>query len=142
MDDPLLDFKDNENIGKVEYAGFWIRFFACLIDGLLLSIVYGILGISFDSILFIKIGLDGFIAILYFTYFESSLRQASIGKQLLNIKVVDKNGFRLTPFNALVRNISKILSAFILFIGYLMAAFDAQKQSLHDKIAGTFVIKL
>jgi uncharacterized RDD family membrane protein YckC len=39
MDDPLLDFKDNENIGKVEYAGFWIRFLACLIDGLLLSIV-------------------------------------------------------------------------------------------------------
>lgn len=142
MNDPLLDFKDNENIGKVEYAGFWIRFFACLIDGLLLAIVFKILGISYDSILFIKIGLDGFIAILYFTYFESSLRQASIGKQLLNIKVVDKNGFRLTPVNAFVRNISKLLSALILLIGYLMAAFDAQKQSLHDKIAGAFVVKV
>lgn len=142
MDDPLLDFKDNENIGKVEYAGFWIRFFACLIDGLLLSIVYGILGISFDNIMFIQISIDGFFTVLYFTYFESSLKQATIGKQLLNIKVVDKNGFRLTPFNALIRNMSKIISAFILFIGYLMAAFDAQKQSLHDKFAGAFVIKV
>ncbi|MBK9353544.1 MAG: RDD family protein [Bacteroidetes bacterium] len=142
MDDSLLDFKDNENIGKVEYAGFWIRFFACLIDGLILFVVNLILGISFDNIMFIQISIDGFFTVLYFTYFESSLKQATIGKQLLNIKVVDKNGFRLTPFNALIRNMSKIISAFILFIGYLMAAFDAQKQSLHDKFAGAFVIKL
>ncbi len=37
------------------------------------------------------------IQLLYFTYFESSLKQATIGKQLLNMKVVDKNGVRLTP---------------------------------------------
>ncbi|MBL0286160.1 MAG: RDD family protein [Bacteroidetes bacterium] len=79
---------------------------------------------------------------MYFTYFESSLKQATIGKQLMNMKVVDKNGFRLTPANALIRNLSKIHFCFILFIGYLMAAFDAQKQSLHDKIAGTFVVKV
>ena len=87
-------------------------------------------------------GVNVIIQLLYFTYFESSLKQATIGKQLMNMKVVDKNGDRLTPAGALIRSLSKFISALILMIGYIMAAFDARKQSLHDKIAGTFVVKV
>lgn len=138
----LLDDPYNQDISKLEFAGFWTRFFAALIDGILLSLVMGIFNITLESKLFLNIGINGLIMLLYYTYFESSVRQATIGKQLLNIKVVDKNGNRLTTNSAFIRNISKYLSAFILLIGYLMAAFDARKQALHDKLAGSFVVKV
>ena len=42
---------------------------------------------------------------------------------------------------ALGRNLAEILSALILGIGYIMVAFTAKKQGLHDMIAGTLVVK-
>lgn len=141
MEDQLLDSFDDPNLSMVTYAGFWQRFFASLIDGLLLSVVSFVLGLIIKSVFF-KMGLGSIIQILYFTYFESGPKQATIGKQLLNMKVVDKNGQRLTQATALIRNASKIISALILMMGYLMAAFDARKQALHDKIADTFVVNV
>jgi uncharacterized RDD family membrane protein YckC len=129
MEDQLLDSIDDQGFKNVSYAGFWERFVASLIDGLILFVVNFALGLVIKNVFF-GLGLNTVIQILYFTYFESSLKQATIGKQLMNMKVVDKNGDRL------------FISALILMIGYIMAAFDARKQSLHDKIAGTFVVKV
>jgi uncharacterized RDD family membrane protein YckC len=72
---------------------------------------------------------------------ESSNYQASIGKMVLGVKVTDINGAKLDFVKAFVRNISKIISSFILFIGYIMAGFTDKKQALHDMIAGTLVVK-
>ena len=72
---------------------------------------------------------------------ESSKYQATLGKMAMGIKVVNYNGQRLDFTKALLRNLSKFLSAFILGIGYIMIIFDDRKQGLHDKIADTFVVK-
>lgn len=84
----------------------------------------------------------GTITILYYAAMESSRYQATIGKIVLGVKVVDHNNQRLEFPRALLRNVSKILSGFILGIGYLMIIFDDRKQGLHDKIADTFVVKV
>lgn len=81
------------------------------------------------------------INVAYFTYFESSEKQATFGKQVMGLVVTDMNGNRISPLNALGRYFSKIISAVILMIGYIMQAFDAKGQALHDKIAGTLVYK-
>src|ERR1019366_1616537 len=67
------------------------------------------------------------IALLYFALMESSKHQATLGKIAMGIKVVDKNNQRLELSKALLRNLSKIISAFILGIGYIMIIFDERK---------------
>jgi uncharacterized RDD family membrane protein YckC len=81
------------------------------------------------------------IQILYYSLMESSKLQASVGKLALGIKVVDMNGNRISFTKAVLRSFGKILSAMIMYIGYLMAAFTEKKQGLHDMIASTLVVK-
>jgi uncharacterized RDD family membrane protein YckC len=81
------------------------------------------------------------ITVLYFTLMESSKYQASLGKLALGIVVVDMDGNRIDFGKALIRNVGKLVSAFILLIGYIMAAFTDKKQALHDMIASTLVVK-
>jgi uncharacterized RDD family membrane protein YckC len=81
------------------------------------------------------------IFLLYFSAMESSQYQGTLGKIVMGIKVVDHNNQRLDFSRALLRNLSKVLSAFLLGIGYIMIIFDSRKQGLHDKIADTYVVK-
>ena len=77
----------------------------------------------------------------YFAGMESSFRQATYGKMMLGVKVVDEDGFRISFWRAVGRYFAKYLSIFTLFIGFLMAAFTEKKQALHDMVAKTLVIK-
>lgn len=81
------------------------------------------------------------IQLLYFSLFESSKFQGTLGKMAMGIKVVDANGDRLSVGKAFVRSIGRIISGMILYIGYLMAAFTEKKQALHDMMANTLVVK-
>ena len=72
---------------------------------------------------------------------ESSSNQATVGKMALGIQVTDLEGNRISFGKALGRNLAKIISALIFYIGFIMAAFTAKKQALHDMIAGTLVVK-
>lgn len=81
------------------------------------------------------------IAILYFAIMESSKSQASVGKMALGIKVTDMNGERISFGKAALRSIGKLVSAMIMYVGYIMAAFTEKKQGLHDMIASTLVVK-
>lgn len=85
-------------------------------------------------------GLSLVINWLYFALLESSERQATLGKMVIGAKVVDEKGDRISFINATGRFFAKILSGLILFIGYIMVAFDSRKQGLHDKLADTFVV--
>lgn len=76
----------------------------------------------------------------YFTLLESSRRQATFGKLLLGIKVVDLSGRRISFARATGRFFAKILSGQVLLIGYFLAAFTERKQALHDLLAGTLVL--
>jgi uncharacterized RDD family membrane protein YckC len=161
---------------NTNYAGFWLRFVAIIIDGIILGCVQGILvmpvlaifgfGIAskakelessgFDpgndaatvglfasimaAILLIQI-VFWVLQILYHSFMESSKFQGSVGKLALGLKVTDLDGNKVEFGKALVRNLSKIVSSYIAFIGYLMAAFTDKKQALHDMIASTLVVK-
>ena len=78
---------------------------------------------------------------LYFSLLESSYLQASLGKLVVGIKVVDQQGARLNFLYCLVRNMSKFLSSLIFMLGYLMALVTKNKQALHDLIAGSYVVR-
>ena len=134
----------------VAYGGFWIRVVAYLIDGILLTIVYGVvsrlLGIDlfesdwkhYDPIANLVSLAIGW---LYFALLESSERGATVGKMAMGLRVVTSDGQRLSFLNATGRYFAKILSVLILFIGLIMVAFTDKKRGLHDMIAGTLVIK-
>ena len=77
---------------------------------------------------------------LYFAIMESSDKQATLGKMALDIRVVNREGGRISFARATGRNFAKILSGMILMIGYLMAGFTARKQALHDMVAGCLVV--
>lgn len=80
------------------------------------------------------------VLVLYWSLMESSKYQASIGKRVMGIQVTDENGQRLTFLRALGRNISKILSAFTLLIGFMMAGWTSRKQALHDMVARCYLV--
>ncbi len=77
---------------------------------------------------------------LYFALCESSAWQGTVGKLALGIRVTDLQGQRITFARALGRYPAKILSSLILGIGFLMVAWTRHRQGLHDMIAGTLVL--
>jgi uncharacterized RDD family membrane protein YckC len=94
--------------------------------------------------IYTSIGIVAFTPIgkfIYHVVMESSVNQATIGKQVLKIKVVDMDGNRISVNKAISRNLAKIFSVLTFFVGYLIAFFNKQQQCLHDMMAGTLVIK-
>ena len=77
---------------------------------------------------------------LYFAFMESSNKQATFGKIIVGIKVVDYNGGKISFGQATGRYFGKILSGIILGVGFLMAGFTKKKQALHDILASCMVI--
>lgn len=124
----------------VQYGGFWERFGAAFLDGLILMLPNFIMQFMF--------GRDqGFLSSiiinwLYFALQESGPSQATLGKKALGLKVLSVNGRPISFGQATGRFFGRYVSAAILFIGYLMMLWDDKKQTLHDKLAGTIVIKL
>ncbi len=76
---------------------------------------------------------------IYYAALESSVKQATLGKTALSIKVTDMEGNRIGFGRATGRHFAKIISGIILLIGYLMIAFTEKKQGLHDMMAGCLV---
>ena len=87
------------------------------------------------------LGAIPFAKIIYHIIMESSAQQATYGKQMLKIKVVDMQGNRISTGKAISRNLCKIFSVATFFVGYLLAFFNKKQQCLHDMMAGTLVIK-
>ena len=143
----ILDQVDRQPTDYI-YGGFWERFVAALINGIILGAIqfgfsYFILGTSiFDSDNYGSSGVGLLIGLAYHTYFISSEKQATLGKQAMGLKVITIHGDRLTPLNAAGRFFATYLSLLILMIGYIMAAFDSKKQALHDRLANTYVIRI
>jgi uncharacterized RDD family membrane protein YckC len=125
-------------------AGFWIRFAAIFIDGIILAIITSIINVAFNGNLQGRSGIQTVLGIVYYTYFWSSNSPwpgQTLGNKILNIRVVKTDGSDLTIVQALIRYVGLFVSVLCLFIGVIWAAFDPNKQGWHDKIAGTYVIK-
>jgi uncharacterized RDD family membrane protein YckC len=142
------------------YAGFWRRFVAVVIDSVLLMIGGGICGGIAGFILGFVIAASGgdtkliqvaagasgviiglFLNWLYFTLLESSSKQATLGKMAIGILVTDLQGNQISFTRANGRYWGKVVSTVPLGIGYIMAGVTQKKQALHDKVAGTLVVR-
>ncbi len=142
-------------------AGFGLRLKAIILDSIFIVIIFVFLAFIFSlffrsnpdalnsevsvtllvgGVLFYFIGLP-VLAILYQALFESSIMQATPGKMIAQIVVTDYRGERASFLRCFVRNISRIISSSIFMLGYLMVLFTDKQQTLHDIIAGTYVVK-
>jgi uncharacterized RDD family membrane protein YckC len=143
-----------------EYAGYWRRYGAYLLDMVIIYLCI-LVGLIAELILIVVLTLGsgnsrsnpvaGLISllyfpacflfvILYFAYFESSGSQGSPGKMAVGMKVVDMGGNRISFGKALVRQLLKIVSVLILGIGFFMCGFTEKRQGLHDMVVGTLVV--
>ncbi len=78
---------------------------------------------------------------LYAAWWESSPGQATIGKRWMGLRVVDDRGERVSFLRATGRYAAKYLSALPCFLGFIMALFSSRGRALHDRLAGTCVVR-
>lgn len=131
-----------------EPAGFLTRLVAYIIDAIIVGIIGSIfsgIGVAIDpersGAYFIFALIGTIIGLLYYAILWSSSGQ-SLGKKLVNVKVVTDDGTPPGFFRALLRAlIGYPISALIIFLGFLWVIWDANKQGWHDKIFGTHVVK-
>jgi uncharacterized RDD family membrane protein YckC len=145
--------------GVVRYAGFWRRFLAYFIDGLLLFVVNFMLQLAVLAPTFslattpgnpgnlgVNLGLLlGLYAIEFgiaFTYETVLIWKygSTVGKMVCSLEVITAEGKPISYALSAGRYFAKILNSFTLLIGYIMAAFDEEKRGLHDRICNTRVI--
>ena len=118
-------------------AGFWRRFAAAFIDGLVLGVVNGILR-SFLG--YTGAGLGVVISFAYYTYFHGSTGQTP-GDAVLGIRVLDiDDGTVIGYQRAFIRALVSIVSGVVILLGYLWMLWDPRKQTWHDKAAGSLPI--
>ncbi len=138
-------------MNNVQYAGFWIRFGANLIDGLLFLIVlvplmYLIYGEDYFMSEEVVLGTADFlfnyilpIVVIIWLWLRF---QATPGKMATKLTIVDaRTGGPLSLGQAIIRYVGYIISSLPLGLGYLWIAIDKRKQGWHDKLAGTVVIR-
>ncbi len=160
---PPLAWHQREPLKPIwTYAGFWQRFLANLIDGVVLSVVNYPLSSFLNEILASVFDVDPFtdsvwlalsvsiaaslllptlLAWLYYAVLESSSRQATLGKRALGITVTDLEGGRISFGRATGRFFAHYISALLLLLGFLIQPFTPKRQALHDMIAGTLVVR-
>ena len=138
---------------EVQYAGFWIRVAAALIDTLLIVAVtlpllvaifgwnyfsganLGLLGGVIESL--ISWVAPAIAVVVFWTY-----KQATPGKMVLHAKIVDaRTGGPLSAGQSIGRYLAYFVSTLPLCLGLIWVAFDKRKQGWHDKLAGTVVIR-
>ncbi|MBA3030919.1 MAG: RDD family protein [Desulfobacteraceae bacterium] len=144
----------------LKYAGFWVRFGAKFIDGIILLVIQWLIliplfmsgfgsitgnpaEIASDSKSFMLIAIQQLIGItmpaIYTTFFLGRFA-ATPGKMACGLKVVAPDGGKISYLRALGRNFAEWISAIIFFIGYIMAGFDTEKRAMHDRICSTRVV--
>jgi uncharacterized RDD family membrane protein YckC len=120
-------------------AGFWRRFGAAFIDGLIIGVPIAILALiaANDAISFLWIA----VGLAYFTYFEGSESGQTVGKRAVGIRVIDfSSGGSIGYGRAALRWVGRLISSIPCYLGYLWMLWDKEKQTWHDKIANDVVV--
>jgi uncharacterized RDD family membrane protein YckC len=127
-------------------AGFWLRFVALILDYGVLLVLLAVMFTAADTLgggdlagpvywLWVA------ITFFYWPVLESTARRGTVGKMALGLVVGDIDGGGLGFVRSLLRNLAKIISSIPLGIGFLLAAFTARKQALHDLITKAVVMR-
>lgn len=166
---PLVSSQAGPAAPRVEYGGFWLRFLAYLIDGVVLGIGAVLVAIPLVfltglwrlisqihpeeeagdagfwvimAVLFLFATVSLAVTWLYHALMESSEWQATVGKKALGLVVTDMAGRRVSFWRATGRHFGKIVTNMIpVFIGYILAGFTEKKQALHDMMAGCLILR-
>ncbi|MCE7793341.1 RDD family protein [Salipaludibacillus sp. CUR1] len=135
----------------VQYAGFWMRFWAYIVDLIVVSSINGL--VLFPLFLVMNVNeltwgiftLAGVISVIiayaYFILMTKKYRQ-TLGKQLLGIKVFSYEAKELTWLDVIFREVvGRFIHQSLTFTNllYLIVAFSQEKRGLHDRIGNTFV---
>lgn len=151
------------------YAGFWLRFVAYLIDGVILAFVYVVLIVvvifasgvaamlrnlpenptpdmflrgAFLLAILALVAITTVITWIYYAWMESSPSQGTLGKMAMGLIVTDMQYRPVSFARASGRFFARFITRLIpLWIGYIMAGFTAKKQALHDMIASCLVLR-
>lgn len=150
--------------GPYGYGGFWLRFCAKFLDGIITGVLGAVINVLLAIAMFGEANYFGLartqagtssyfvyqavttivgivIGVSYVWFFLWRF-QATPGKLALGMKVVQADGGRLMTGRIIGRYFAEMLSGLMLGIGYLMVGFDEQKRGLHDRICDTRVIKV
>lgn len=144
---------DVQSAGSLTYAGFWIRFAAVFLDGLILgafnvALNMALLGASgmmgntattFGVMNIVVMLIQGGVALSYETFMIGKYG-ATLGKMACKIQVVVADGTKVSYARAVGRYFAKILNYFTCMIGFIIAGFDSEKRGLHDRICNTRVV--
>jgi len=146
-----MEFETQEISGEKEYAGFWIRVAAALIDTFLvlmitlpiLTVIYGkgywanesfSMGV-WDTVL--SYVFPAIAVVVFWVY-----RSATPGKLFLHLTIVDaKTGEKPSTRQFIIRYLAYYVSMIPLFLGIIAVGIDRRKRGFHDRLAGTVVIR-
>ncbi|MGC3991485.1 MAG: RDD family protein [Chthoniobacteraceae bacterium] len=165
---PLALQKIKEGVslpGQFVYGGFWIRFAAKILDGIIMWIVNMAIMFIVGILIGVVVGVShagqqasgsvnsiqlliGIITLLvelavgigYVVFFVGKYG-ATPGKMACGLKIIRPDGSPLTYGRAFIRWLAELINGFTIGIGYLIAAFDEEKRGLHDRIADTRVVR-
>ena len=154
---------------RVDYAGFWLRLLALIIDNVILGLGFVLVliplifltglhkllddfhpdedmnnvGIAmFVGIILIAATVSLILTWLYHALMESSDWQATLGKKVLGLVVTDMAGHRVSFGRSTGRHFGKLITNLIpAFLGYVMAGFTEKRQALHDMMSGCLVLR-
>lgn len=135
-----------KNYPTFMYAGFFKRLAAFMIDGLISGFIFTIVGLFFSFLHFkedyidIDIVLNSAVYFIYYILFTKFNRGQTIGKMIMNIRVVSANGEKLGFFQVLVRELFVRYIQNVLWILYLAIPLNSKKKSVADYFADTFVV--
>ncbi|GAB4319070.1 MAG: hypothetical protein Kow0059_12800 [Candidatus Sumerlaeia bacterium] len=153
---PTTSWPQPASAGALTYGGFWIRFLAKVLDRIILIGINTIIQLPFAPIdmkeleqnpslmlmILTSISLlSAAVECLYVTLFLGRYG-ATPGKMALKLRVVTPDGRPVSYWRAFARYWAEMLSGCICMIGYIIAAFDAEKRALHDHICSTRVVKV
>jgi uncharacterized RDD family membrane protein YckC len=161
--------RDSGSTPVFAFAGFGQRVGAYLLDGVILTVVGFVFAALVGFAIGVSMGLSDlahgqpvskpprsattevgliiellfiFVAWAYFAYFWKT-RGATPGQRAMQIRVVDSKSYgSLSARQSIVRFLGYVVSALVIYVGFIWAAFDSRKQGWHDKLAGTVVIKI
>ena len=138
--------------GSLNYAGFWIRFAAKFVDGLILGVLFVAPFLYFvfmsaraskpdefqPAILIFQLAY--YVVYAAYQIFFVGKYGATPGKMACKLKIVTADGGSFGYGRATGRFFAEMLSGLICYIGYIIAGFDDQKRALHDHICNTRVV--